>query len=335
MSRLRSRHLAVLIPCVLAAGCGGGGGSDPPPGNMTTTVSQTSTGSGDAQSGRVAQPLPLPLQVVVTEAGQPSAGATVTWSTTAAGGSMSPPSGSTNADGVASSTWSLGTVPGAQAASATVAGAAGSPVTFTATAAAGPAAALVKEPGGDGQTAEVGTQLALPVQARVTDEHGNGVAGTTVGWEASGGTVSSPAVPSVASGLSSVTVTAGGTAGPIIITATADGLIGSPLTFNATAVAAAPIPVTASVAVGNIFFSSNRNGGVNPAVDTVQAGGRVTWTWSATSIAHSVDSEGSPGFPDSPLQTGPSYSFTFSTAGTYQYTCIAHPGAMTGRIVVR
>lgn len=333
MSRLRSRHLAVLIASVLAAGCGGGGNSGPPPGDVIT-VSKT-TASGDAQTGTVGQPLASPIQVLVTENGSAASGITVTWSTTAAGGTMSPPSAPTNADGVASSAWSLGTVSGAQTSSATVTGATGSPVTFTATAAAGPAATIAKVPGGDGQTAEIGTQLALPVQAEVADEHGNAVAGITVGWAATGATVSSPAVPSDLAGLSSVSVTAGGTAGPIIITATADGLTGSPLSFNATAVATTPIPITADVTVGNFFFQSVRNASRNAAVDTVQVGGSVTWTWSADAVVHNVDSQGQPSFTDSPLQTGPSYSFTFPSAGTYQYTCAAHPGDMTGRIVVR
>ena len=283
----------------------------------------------------VEQPLANPLRVVVTEDGVPLPGANVAWATTAVGGSVDPGSAATDAEGVASTMWTVGTASGAQTASATLSGASGSPVTFTATAAAGPAATLAKG-GGDEQTAEIGAQLPSPVQARVTDEHGNGVAGTAVGWEATGATVSSPSVPSVASGLSSVTVTAGGVAGPIVITAAADGLVGSPLTFNASAVAPAPIPVTASVTVGNpSFFRSDRNGTDNPAVDTVAAGGRVTWTWDVPPGVHNVDSEGSPGFPDSPLGSGPSYSFTFPTVGTYQYTCAAHPGAMTGRIVVR
>jgi plastocyanin len=336
MSRLNCGPVAPLGVFFVAVllGCGGGGDSGPPPGDMTT-VSKTSTASGDAQTGPVRQPLASPLQVVVTNDGQPSSGVMVTWGTTATGGSMSPPSGPTNADGVASASWTLGTVSGAQTATATVPGAAGSPVTFTATAAAGSAATLTKDPAGDNQTAEIGTQLALPVQTRVTDEHGNGVAGTVVGWGATGATVSSSAVPSATSGISAVTVIAGGTAGPIIITATADGLEGSPVTFNATAVTPAPIPTTASVRVGNNFFQSNRNSTNNPAVDTVQTGGTVTWTWVAGAVVHNVDSQGSPSFQDSPLQTGPSYSFTFSTAGTYQYTCAAHPGQMTGRIVVR
>jgi len=49
-------------------------------------------------------------------------------------------------------------------------------------------------------------------------------------------------------GLSSVQVILGGTAGPVTITATADGLTGCPLTFNATAVVG---PTQAEVRLGN------------------------------------------------------------------------------------
>jgi plastocyanin len=211
-------------------------------------------------------------------------------------------------------------------------------VTFTANGVAGAATTLVKEPGGDGQTGEVSSQLALPVQALVADEHGNGVQGVAVGWAATGATVSSPSVASDAAGRSSVNVTAGGATGPIVITATADGLDGSPLTFTATAVAVVPAPASANVTVSNNLFRSNRNTTMNPAVDTVAVNGTVTWTWVSTGLAtHSVDSEGSPSFTSSLLQAGPgqNYSFQFLVAGTYQYTCAAHPGQMTGRIVVR
>jgi plastocyanin len=54
-------------------------------------------------------------------------------------------------------------------------------------------------------------------------------------------------------------------------------------------------------------------------------------------VPHSVLSTGSPSFTSSDLKTGSgeSYSFTFSSAGIYQYTCAQHPAQMTGRIVVR
>ncbi len=102
-----------------------------------------------------------------------------------------------------------------------------------------------------------------------------------VNWAATGATLSAAAVPTDASGISAVNVTLGATAGPITITATADGLTGSPLTFNATASAQVPVPTTAAVSVGDIFFASDHNGSSNPAVDTVAVNGTVTWTWAS------------------------------------------------------
>ncbi len=345
MNKLAARQpwwlARLLVVGILLTGCGGGGGSGGTP-PATITVAKTSTGSGDAQNGTVGQPLASALQVVVTEDGQPSAGTTVTWSTTAAGGSMTPPSGPTNADGVASSTWSLGTASGAQTGRAAVAGAVGSPVTFTATAAADAAASLA-EAGGDGQTGEINTQLALPLEAMVADQFGNGVAGVGVEWSATGATVPAPTAASNAAGISQTSVTLAGTAGPITIVAQSAGLQGSPLVFNATAVEPTPIPTSISVSVRNDNFLSGRNGTVNPAVDTVQVGGTVTWTWAVgASNPHDVTSSGAPNFTSSTTTSAPaSHAFTFTATGTYIYYCTQHgagapsPGGMWGRIVVR
>jgi len=328
----------VFVATVLATGCGGSGDNGGTPPN-TTAIAKTSTNSGDAQNATVGQALPNPLQVLVTESGSPSAGVAVTWST-ASGGSLTPASGPTGADGIATSEWTLGTTAGGQTASATLAGASGSPVGFTATAVAAAAATLAKAAGnnGDAQTGEINSPLPLPLQAKVTDQHGNAVQGVPVDWAATGGTVSSPSVASNATGVSAVTVTAGGVIGPIVITATAGTLAGSPLTFNASAVAVTPAPASANVTVGNNLFRSNRNSTTNPAVDTVAVDGTVTWSWVGTGVVtHSVDSEGSPGFTDSNLLTGAgrTYAFKFVAPGRYQYTCSVHPGQMTGTIVVR
>jgi plastocyanin len=338
MARLFLRRLAplVFLPGALVVGCGGGGGGGTPP--PTTTIAKASTNSGDAQSGTVGQPLANPLQVIVTEDGAPSSGATVAWSTTALGSTLDPASATTDANGNATAAWMLGTVSGSQTARATLTGATGSPVSFTATAAPG-AASSISKAAGEGQTGEVGTQLGAALQAKVTDQFGNGVPGVDVGWTTTGGTLSGTTVPTDGSGTSAVTLTLPATVGPVTITATADVLTGSSaLMFTATAAPVPPIPTSASVRVGNILFSSNRNSTVNPAVDTVAVGGTVTWTWVNTlTTPHSVLSTGAPSFTSSVLMTGngQSYSFTFPTAGTYQYTCMEHPGQMTGRIVVR
>jgi plastocyanin len=336
MSIPRRKFMPLLLGLGIgSSACGGGGGSNMTP--STTAIAKASAGSGDAQSGTVGQPLALPLRVVVTEAGVASAGVTVAWSTTAAGGSADPASAVTDANGIAASAWTLGTVSGSQTARATLSGASGSPVTFTATAAPAAATSLAKA-GGDNQNGQVGAQLAAAVQARVADQFGNGVPGVAVLWAAVGGSVSAGSVPTDGAGVSAVNVTLGNTAGPVTITATAAGLTGSPLTFNATAAAASPVPTTAAVVVGNILFASNRNMTTNPAVDTVAVGGTVTWTWTNTgATSHSVESTGSPTFPSSTVKSGngQTYSFTFSAAGTYQYDCAVHGAAMTGRVVVR
>lgn len=92
-------------------------------------------------------------------------------------------------------------------------------------------------------------------------------------------------------------------------------------------------PTVASVTVGSDFFTSLRNGTTNPAVDTVAAGGSVTWNW--VSPNHSVRSTGTPTFTSSAIQNSGSYQVTFPTAGTYSYDCAVHGSAMSGRVVVR
>jgi plastocyanin len=98
-----------------------------------------------------------------------------------------------------------------------------------------------------------------------------------------------------------------------------------------------PPPATASVTLGDIFFESDQNGTRNPAVDTVAVNGTVTWTWgSSASMAHSVHSEGSPGFTSSSIMSGvgSTHQATFTTPGSYQYDCAVHGQLMTGTIVV-
>ena len=102
--------------------------------------------------------------------------------------------------------------------------------------------------------------------------------------------------------------------------------------------APAPAPTTAAIIVGNIFFKSGHNGSTNQAVDTVAAGGTVTWTWTNTgNVPHSVESEAAPNFTSSDILTGggSTHQVTFSTPGTYRYDCAVHGAAMSGTIVVQ
>lgn len=93
-----------------------------------------------------------------------------------------------------------------------------------------------------------------------------------------------------------------------------------------------------AVIVGNNFMRSGHNGSVNPAVDTVAAGGSVTWTWTNTgAVSHGIQSLGSPIFRNGTVLTGngSTYRVTFNTAGIYQYDCLVHGAMMSGTIVVQ
>lgn len=112
------------------------------------SVAKTASASGDAQAGTAGQALANPLRVVVTDGGTVQSGETVTWAT-ANGGSLSPATSVTDANGVATSSWTLGASGGTQTATASLAGANGSPVSFTATAPAVPT--ITVGPGGAAQ----------------------------------------------------------------------------------------------------------------------------------------------------------------------------------------
>jgi amicyanin len=71
-----------------------------------------------------------------------------------------------------------------------------------------------------------------------------------------------------------------------------------------------------------------------PAALTVQVGDTVTWTNQDTA-PHDVKTTSGPVSIHSPLlNKGQSWSFTFTTAGSYGYYCTVHPD-MTARLVVQ
>ena len=97
-------------------------------------------------------------------------------------------------------------------------------------------------------------------------------------------------------------------------------------------------PPTAAVSVGTDVFTSGHNGSANPAVDTIAAGGTVTWTWTNTGgVQHSVRSLGLTIFRNSVVKSGDgsTYQAVFVRPGTYEYDCAIHGSAMTGTVVVR
>jgi plastocyanin len=101
--------------------------------------------------------------------------------------------------------------------------------------------------------------------------------------------------------------------------------------------AGGPTPSSVTVTLGNNFFRSDRNRSANPAVDSVVAGGKVTWKWVNTgSVPHNVQSVGTPSFRSSDIESvnGSTYELTFTTPGSYRYNCAIHGDMMTGVVVV-
>jgi hypothetical protein len=130
--RCRS-HLWTLV-VLLAAGSFGCGSDDPV--TPLPTPSAIEKIQGDDQVDRVSQELPDPLVVRVLDASDvPVAGVSVIW-VAQGGGSVSPETASTDADGIAAVRRVLGPSPGDQTTTAAVSGLPGLQVTFTTTAVA-------------------------------------------------------------------------------------------------------------------------------------------------------------------------------------------------------
>ncbi|HTC03065.1 MAG TPA: cupredoxin family copper-binding protein [Xanthobacteraceae bacterium] len=85
-----------------------------------------------------------------------------------------------------------------------------------------------------------------------------------------------------------------------------------------------PAPAAVAVGIDNFTF--------NPQTVTVKAGTAVTWT-NKDDIPHGIAATNNAFKRSQALDTDDSFSFTFTTPGTYQYFCYIHPH-MTGTIVV-
>jgi adhesin/invasin len=297
---------ALALPLVFAA-CGGDGLTLPPEGEAAHIV----VIDGDDQSGRVGSVLGKPLLVRVTDTrDRPVAGATVNFSFASQGaGVATPASTTTDSDGRASSSLTLGSVPGTITGKAEVPVDAGiTPVeaAFTATAVSDDANGIAYV-SGDGQSAPVNSTLPAPLVVQVTDQFGNPISGVTISWTANdGGSVSASSTVTDGNGQTSVTRTLGGNAGQQTTTALADGLAGSPVTFTHTATAgsatgvlkvsgdnqsalvgtalANPLVVQVLDALGNPI--PNRavtwvtgDGSVNPENTTTDAQGHASTSW--------------------------------------------------------
>jgi len=75
-----------------------------------------------------------------------------------------------------------------------------------------------------------------------------------------------------------------------------------------------------------------QNYAFNPSTLTIKAGDNVTWT-NKDSVDHQIRSDTGL-FESSPLSTDQSYTYVFTSVGTYNYSCAIHP-TMHGKIIVQ
>lgn len=123
------RGVALALLIGVAAGCGGDSGTDPYGNGGGLTLAKP-TGNGDGQLGAPGSVLPSPIRVILRQNGSPKSGTTITWEAVG-GGQVNPSTSSTGSDGIASTTVTLPGTSGNYQFRGSVAGASGSPQTFT------------------------------------------------------------------------------------------------------------------------------------------------------------------------------------------------------------
>lgn len=210
---------------------------------------------GNNQTGKPGQTLPFALVVHVTDSGGNTVnGATVTWKVVTAGTvTLSNVIGVTDSNGNASALATLGSVAGPAQVTATVGSAT---ATFDLT--VNIPTAGIQKVAGDQQTAITDATFGTPLTVEVVDSSGNPVAGAQVNFQVTAGAATltpSSAITNPA-GQASTTVTAGGTAGQLAVTATS-----ASFSVNFTLTVLPPGPSNITIVNGASF---NPNTGISP-----------------------------------------------------------------------
>ncbi len=213
-------------------------------------------------------------------------------------GDLSPPTVETDADGIAESAWTLGPMPGANTATATVQGLPA--VVLSATAVSPPPTTLVMI-AGNGQEAVAGADVPAPPTVEVRDGAGHPTAGVEVRFDATGGgSVSPEAVVTGQDGRASPDRwTLGTTAGEDTLRASSPAVSGAVVEFVAGAI---PGPVSASTS--SISIAPDRP--VTGETADIRVVARDSYGNPVSEVAVTLDATGSGHTIGQPAQpTGP------------------------------
>jgi plastocyanin len=266
----------------------------------------------------------------------------VNWSTDE--GALSSTSSITDANGYAETHWTLGTAAkDSVAVVASISGAEGSPLWFTARAVAGPAVSMATN------SSTTWTWYTAPAYAgpgdgawvHVQDAYGNGVANQPIEWTVVEGPVhldhadtgtseGDPDDPYSPAGFAGAFIAPDGAAGTGVVEARLSGtqlLVQFTINIEAANFTA--------WSLGGASFISGANGS-SPAVDTIPVGTTMQWFLADFDYdSHTLVSVGNPSFPDLPVGYSDRFvSMTFTEPGTYHYQDATYPSA-TGTLVVQ
>ena len=249
----------------------------------TRSVAQTlSKVNGDEQQGPSGAPLAEPFVVsVLDQVGSPFVGAEITYAVQAGGGILSVTTATTDTQGRASTTLTLGRQPGTNTVRATLTAIATvgggkvyvtgfPPVTFTAVGLAVPQS--LTKLSGDEQQAAAGAQLAEPLVVSVEDQNGEAYPGAVVTFAilGEGGTLSAVSDTTDAEGRAATTLTLGEEYGTYSVVATVADL--EPVSFSATAKATPDFDGDGEVGFGDFFLFAEAFGGSDPRFDLDASG---------------------------------------------------------------
>jgi hypothetical protein len=208
------------------------------PGPATKIVIAT----GNRQSGQAGSILPNQLKVKIQDAySNGIAGITATFVDNSHTGTLIPSSAVSNNSGFAQVSYQLPNADGTYKITASAAGITGTALFTEYATGDSPAALLVVS--GNNQTAPVNTALPNPLVVQVNDVGGDPVAGVSVVFSATSGTVTGSPATSNSSGTVSANYTTGSSAGPVTITAAVNS-VNAQLSENVGAGAPATVAIT-------------------------------------------------------------------------------------------
>jgi hypothetical protein len=212
---------------------------------MTIGPSKIEIVSGNAQSGVAGNPLAAPVTVRARDLNDKPVANWGIGFAPSNGGSASPNPATTNGNGEASTTWTLGPVAGQQTLTATLTTAGGTLVTvqFTATATG---VVQVQKLAGDNQTGVLGTQLPVALKVKVVGANSTPIPGASVAFTGAGSVSATPVTTNAAGEASTFWTLPSSGSGTATMTATAGGV-----SANFTATLQQPPPGSIAIIAGN------------------------------------------------------------------------------------